>query len=65
MSYEANRTWSYISVNMRQMVTEGIIPGEAEGECMVSFIPAPTLNGAVHEAYHRYRIECAVRGIDA
>ncbi len=65
ISYENLRMWAYVDGQMGSMCNDGIMPRTAQSEVMVSFIAAPSLDEAVVEAYFRYRVECAVRCVDA
>lgn len=63
MDEEFHMTWMQLDTEMTQCSYEGILDLGLERP-LVSYIPAPTPNSAVAEAVYRWRIECAIRGID-
>lgn len=62
-NYVFTETWTRLDVEMTQCAYEGILNLGIERP-LVTYIPAPSANSAIAEAVYRWRIECAVRGID-
>jgi hypothetical protein len=56
--------WDRLDIDVHCAVENGILGRWIYDFCLVSFIGTPTCAEAVLEANRRYRIECAVRGID-